>query len=183
MSLMFLAVKAANNSKWMSATNWNIHYPRCKVRNCWHSVDDHSQNWAVSVLLSLLPINAANTSVMHNSEQITVQLPYLQDHKSLRLCWRPFQCIVHSTSGAIDNCFHHDLNILVVFLTDWDSALWQSWAQEHSCTVRSHRTRSYLSCQMIHCACYTSVYQPIVTSYCLPFAHNISLTETLGQAT
>jgi len=38
------------------------------------------------------------------------------------------------------------------------------------------------SCQKIHCACYASIYEPIFTSYFLPFAHNTSLTETPGQA-
>jgi len=80
-------------------------------------------------------------------------------------------------------CFHHDLNLLVVFLTDWDSALWQSRAQWYSCTVRSCMTKIYISCQKINWACCTSVYQPIFRSYCSPFAHNISLTETLSQAT
>ena len=43
-------------------------------------------------------------------------------------------------------------------------------------------TKNDVSCQKIHCACYTSIYEPILTRYFLPFAHNISLTETLGQA-
>jgi len=35
----------------------------------------------------------------------------------------------------------------------------------------------------IDCACYTSVYQPIFTSHCLPFTHTILLTDTIGEAT
>ena len=120
---------------------------------------------------------------MHNSNQITVWLPYLQNHKLLTLCWRWFECIVHSTSAAIDNGFHHDVNFLVVFLTDWDFALWQSWAQQHSSTVRSHTTTINVSCQKVHCTSYTSVYQPVFTSYCSPFAHIISLTMTLCHNT
>jgi len=58
-----------------------------KSTNCWRCFDTHSQNCAVSVLLFLLPIQAANRSVVHNSDHITVQWPYLHDHKSLMLRW------------------------------------------------------------------------------------------------
>jgi len=71
--------------EWMLATNWKINYPRCKGKNRSHSVDAHSKNGVVTVLLSLSPIKAANTSVMKNNDQITGELPYLQDHKSLTL--------------------------------------------------------------------------------------------------
>jgi len=66
---------------------------------------------------------------MHNSDQITIQLPYLQDQKLFMLRWRSVEIIVHWSSAAIDNCLHHDLYLVVVFLTDWDLALSQSWAQ------------------------------------------------------
>jgi hypothetical protein len=39
----------------------------------------------VTVLLSLLPIKAANTSVMHNNDEVTGELLYLHNHKSLTL--------------------------------------------------------------------------------------------------
>jgi len=70
------------------------------------------------MLLSLLHINIANTSVMPNSNHITIQFAYLQDQKSLTLHQRSFPFIVHSTSAAIDNYIHNDLNVLVAFLTD-----------------------------------------------------------------
>ena len=44
-------------------------------------------------------------------------------------------------------------------------------------------TKIYVSCQKVHCACYTSVYQTVFTSYCSPFAHNISLAKTHSQDT
>jgi len=44
----------------------------------------------MTVLLSLRPIKAANTSIMPNSDQSTVQLPYLHNHKLLTLRWRSF---------------------------------------------------------------------------------------------
>ena len=61
-----------------------------KNTNCWLSVDAHSQNAMVTVLLSLLPPKATNTSVMENSIQINIQWPYLQDHKVLTLQWCSF---------------------------------------------------------------------------------------------
>jgi hypothetical protein len=72
---------------------------------------------------------------------------------------------------------------LVGFLLDWDSTLWQSRAASLSCTLHPHTTKNDASCQKIHCTCYTSIYEPIFTSYILPFAHNKSLTETHIQAT
>jgi len=48
-------------------------------------MDADAKNGAVTEFLSLLPKKAANTSVMHNNDQVTSELPYLQDHKSLTL--------------------------------------------------------------------------------------------------
>ena len=104
----------------------------------------------MTVLLSLLPREAANRSVIHNIDQVTGELLYLQDHKSLTLRWRSFQCIVHSSSAAVHNCFHPDLTVPVGFLLDWDSTLWQSRAASLSCTVHSHTTKNDVSCQKIH---------------------------------
>ena len=70
------------------------------------------------MLLSLSPLKAANTSDMNNNAQVTGELPYLQDHKSLMLCGPSFHCVVHLTSTAVDNYFHHDLTLFVVFLSD-----------------------------------------------------------------
>ena len=53
--------------------------------NHWGSIDAHAKNEAVTVLQSLLLIKAANTSFMHNNDQVTAELPYLQDHKPLTL--------------------------------------------------------------------------------------------------
>jgi hypothetical protein len=54
-------------------------------------IDTLFLNRVVIVLQSILPIKAANTSVMHNSDQLTVQLLYLPDQKSLMLRWCSFQ--------------------------------------------------------------------------------------------
>jgi len=64
---------------WMGAPNRHVGYPRWKAKNCWHSVDSHFQNGALTMSRCLLPLNTANMLVIHNSDQITFQLPYLQD--------------------------------------------------------------------------------------------------------
>jgi hypothetical protein len=69
----------------MAAISRNKTYSRCKAKNRWRWVDAHAENGAVIVLLSLLPMEAANTSIMHNIDQVTGELRYLQDHKSLTL--------------------------------------------------------------------------------------------------
>ena len=73
MSLLFLRLKAAQSLEWMFAANRKRNDSRCKAKNSPSSVDAHSQNGAVIMLLSLLPTKAANTPDMDNSDQITVQ--------------------------------------------------------------------------------------------------------------
>jgi len=72
----------------ITTTKSLVNYRTYKTTNRWRSVDADAKNGAVTVFLSLLPIQAANMSVMHNNDQVTCELPYLQDHKSLTLRWR-----------------------------------------------------------------------------------------------
>jgi len=67
-----------------------FNYLTYKIKNHWCSNDAHFQDWAGSISLSLWPLKAANTSPMHNKEQITFQLPDLQDWKLLTLHWGSF---------------------------------------------------------------------------------------------
>jgi len=68
-----------------------VNDPTYKTNNRWRSVNAHAKNGAVTVLLSLLPMKAANTSIMHKNDQVTGQLPFLKDHKSMTLHWRSCQ--------------------------------------------------------------------------------------------
>jgi len=77
-------------SLWMATTNWHLGYPRCTAKNRWCSLEAHFQNGAVIVSLTLLPRKAASRLVMDSSNHLTIQLPYLQDWKSLTLHWRSF---------------------------------------------------------------------------------------------
>jgi len=67
-----------------------VNYRTYKTTNRERCIDARARNAVVTVLLSLLPMKAANTSVMHKNDQVTGELPYLQDHKSLTLRWRSF---------------------------------------------------------------------------------------------
>jgi len=64
---------------WTFSTNRYLGHPRRKTKTCWHLVEFHVQNGAVTMWWSLLPIKGANMWVIHNSNQITFQLLYLQD--------------------------------------------------------------------------------------------------------
>jgi len=61
------------------ATIQHIDNPRCKAKNHAHWVDAHFQNGALTVLLAVLHLKVANTSLMLNSNQFTLQIPCLQD--------------------------------------------------------------------------------------------------------
>jgi len=53
---------------YVSATNSYLHYAICQANNRWHCIHARSQNCTVTMSLPVLPIKAANTSVIHNSD-------------------------------------------------------------------------------------------------------------------
>jgi hypothetical protein len=73
------------SDKWMSATNWKINDQRCKAKNHWRSVHTNSKNGSLTILLSLSPVQASNTSGINDNYQVTAELLSLQDKKSLTL--------------------------------------------------------------------------------------------------
>jgi len=74
-----------------------FNYCNYKTKHHWGSVDAHCQNVVVTVLLSVLPKKAANALDMHNRDQITAQLSYFQDRKSLTLCCRSLLVVAASS--------------------------------------------------------------------------------------
>jgi len=129
MWLQMFPVKAVDISQ-MDIYNWSeLELPMMRCSKSltlrWRSFPASGRNMS----LTQLPIKAANLSVTHHSDQDDVQLLYLHNHKSLTLRWHSFWCIVHSTLAAIDNRFHYNLTLLVIFLPDWELALRQSRAQ------------------------------------------------------
>jgi len=166
----------------MSATNCKTHCLRWKAKNRWHFVDAHFKHGAVFISHSQMRIKAANMLVMHHSDQIAFQLPYLLDETLLMLHWHLFLFIVYSQSAAIYKCIHNNLSWLVAFLSDSNVALWQSQAQAYYCIIHSHSNNIDASCEMIYFVCNTSVYQLIWTCHCTTFPYNISLNEFLSQA-
>ena len=69
---LFSLLKLPIHRLCIRATKSLLNYRTYRSTNRWHFIDTHSQNGAVTVLLAVLPIQAANTSVMHKSDQITV---------------------------------------------------------------------------------------------------------------
>jgi hypothetical protein len=60
-------------------------YHTAKTKNCSGSIDAYFLTGAVKLSLAVLPIKAANTTVMLDSAESTSELPYLQDQTSLTL--------------------------------------------------------------------------------------------------
>jgi hypothetical protein len=46
--------------------------------------------WGITLSICFLPIKASDTLIMHNSEQISLQLPYLKDINFLMVSWQSF---------------------------------------------------------------------------------------------
>jgi len=63
----------------MAATIYPLGYPRYTAKNRWPSIDGHFQNEAVTVLLTYVPRKDASTMAMDSTDQVTFQLPCLQD--------------------------------------------------------------------------------------------------------
>jgi len=75
---------------WLRATYRPADYPRYMTKNCSRSIDTHFHDGAWSVLLSLLPIKAANTVFMTICNLSHHRLPKIHDQESLTLLWRSF---------------------------------------------------------------------------------------------
>jgi len=105
----FLACQYKLSIRWWRIISSKV-FPNqytCETINCWRLGDAHFQNGSVTVSLSLLPINAADTLVMNNSQQIASQLSYLQDQTLLTLHWRSslkFCCYCVAHSFAYQGC-------------------------------------------------------------------------------
>jgi len=70
-----------------------------------------------------------------------------------------------------------------VFLSDWESARWKSWAQYYFCTGLSHSTKIDISVWISHFGSYSYIYEGISSCDCTVFSQNISQSEILGQVT
>jgi hypothetical protein len=86
-----------------------VNYRTYNTTNCWRCVDTHAQNGAVTMLVSLLPINAANTSVMHKT---TKSLLNNRPYKSTN-CWRSVDA--HFTVWSMQ----HLLPSIIVYNEIW----------------------------------------------------------------
>jgi len=94
---------------WLSipASKWHPNGLTYKTKNRWRSIDAHFQNVPVTVSISLLPVKAALTLLMDNSEQIGFQLTYLPQQISLTPHWRSVSecgCYRAAVSFAYKGC-------------------------------------------------------------------------------
>ena len=92
---------------WRPASKWHSNGVTYKIKNRWRSVDVHFWNVAVTVSISPLPIMAADTLVMDNSEQIGFQLTYLPQIILLTLRWCSISecgCYRAAVSFAFKGC-------------------------------------------------------------------------------
>ena len=105
----------------ITTTKSLVNYRTYKTINRWRSIEAHAKNRTVTVLLSLLPIKAANTSVMHKNDQVTCELRYLQDHKSLTLRWR---ACWEWGGDRIASSFANKSGQFVRYAWQWPSHLW-----------------------------------------------------------
>jgi len=74
----------------MSATSRHFDNAWCKGKNRWCSVDVHFQTGGETWSRSFLRVKATYMLVINNSDQINIELPYLQHQKLLTLRWRSF---------------------------------------------------------------------------------------------
>jgi len=79
----------------MYVSNQNWDYPRWKPKNHWHSVDAWFQNWAVTVVLSLVPLKMA---ICWWCLTATKSLIHYHTYKT-KNCW--YSSDAHSQNGAV----------------------------------------------------------------------------------
>jgi len=73
---------------WITVSKW---LTNCFIENTkdrWCSIDDHFQNWEMTVPGALLMVKAANMFVTHNRKHDMFQSPYLHNQISLMICWQ-----------------------------------------------------------------------------------------------
>jgi hypothetical protein len=84
----FCLERLPTSHKWMSTTNRNITYRRCKAKNRWRSVDVHFEDIVAMSSLLLLPRKAADNLIMACCRRTALGFSMIQGPKSLRLIFR-----------------------------------------------------------------------------------------------
>jgi hypothetical protein len=72
------------------ATSLQFHYPKCKTKSSYCSIDVHFQDGAGSRSPWLLPLRTPNTSFMDLFNQLPNKLPKIQWQNELTLHWHSF---------------------------------------------------------------------------------------------
>jgi hypothetical protein len=103
---------------WLTTPYRRCHFPGPMTKNRWCSVDAHFHDRAGRVLLSGLPIKAANESCMTDYNLSEMWFPRTHDQKSLTLCWRSFchGCIHNmQSSNLVQSIIHIVLAVFLAF--------------------------------------------------------------------
>jgi hypothetical protein len=86
------------------------HYPRCKTRNRWRSIETHSSHGATTMLLAVWHLKPANNSSLDCCDDATLWLPKRSNYNRwpcvdapLMLCWR--SPLTHTNSHSVSNHF------------------------------------------------------------------------------
>jgi len=114
----------------MSATDQNLNYPRCKSKNCWHSVDAHSQHWVVTVLQTPL----RQQLPIHRLCITTTRSQFNYCSYKITNCWRSVDSYFNVLS------IQHPLPSIIVFVTIWTYWLssWQIVTRPYGKAERSN---------------------------------------------
>ena len=113
-SWLFYPRKLSEHRVYPMTNALGFDYQWWNAKNRWCSCDAHFHEGAQSVSLSFFPIKAANTLIIYKNDDITFDLPDLQDQKSLTFnsrighrVWRSLYClksqpIPHWWQGSAD---------------------------------------------------------------------------------
>jgi hypothetical protein len=102
-----------------------VNYWTYKTTHRWRSIDAHAKNRVVTLLRSLFPKRAANTTVMHNNGKVTGELPYLHDHKLLTLHWRSIDA--HCNVLYINHLLPSICVLILIWLYRLSFCLIETW--------------------------------------------------------
>jgi len=87
---------------WANSVAHPLDYTRCNTQIRWRSVDAHFQTGAVTMMLFLLHIKAADTSIMGKCHSIALGLYKMQHPRLLTLCWRSVDALLMLCWRCVD---------------------------------------------------------------------------------
>ena len=87
---------------WANSVAHPLDYTRCNTRIRWRSVDAHFQTGAVPMMLFLMHIKAADTSIMGKCHSIALGIYKIQHPRLLMLCGRSVDALLRLCWRCVD---------------------------------------------------------------------------------